>query len=409
MSDFALDMKDIDVVLFDLDGTVYYGPNIIPGANETIAFFRDHGVRVFFATNNSTKTRAQIHQRLINMGVDCSVEEVLTSGYLAARYAKQHKLEKLYIFGSPNLIDEFESQGVHVEQSEDAENLLIGYDPEMTYAGLTEAVRVAMKAKCVMACNKERVYPGKDAKLMPGCGAMTAPVEWCARRECDVIIGKPNTLMADLIAAECDVNKARILMVGDTYDSDVRMALRAGCKAIHIAAKVLDDCVPTVATIADIPAIVEPIKLQTLENLEFKRLEGEWEVRPVWEALGSTYMVPLAEQVDFDAYVSKMAENGITVAGYLQGDLACAATFYVNDQHSKTAFITQLAVAPKLRLNGIGRILLNHIIGVARKAGMEHIRVEADDRASAARPFLEACGFQVELENKASVYLIKAL
>lgn len=251
--DYSVD--DIDAVMFDLDGTVYYGSKIIPGANDTIRFFRDNDISVFFTTNNSTKTRNQIFQRLQGMGIDCRLEEVLTSGYLAAAYAKRVNLENIYIFGSPNLKDEFESIGIQVVDEDNAENLLIGYDPEMTYSGLTAALQVALKAKCIIACNRERVFPGENAKPMPGCGAMTAPIEWCANRECDVVIGKPSPTMVEHIAKERNVDQSRILVVGDTFESDIEMAMAACSKAILIAGADDRHDVDKVATIAGIPSL----------------------------------------------------------------------------------------------------------------------------------------------------------
>ena len=76
-------------------------------------------------------------------------------------------------------------------------NLLIGYNPEMTYEGLTRALQVALHAKQIIACNKERVFPGENQRPMPGCGAMTAPIEWCTHRDCDLVIGKLNTFIVD--------------------------------------------------------------------------------------------------------------------------------------------------------------------------------------------------------------------
>lgn len=227
-------LDSLDIVLFDLDGTVYYGSEIIDGANDTINFFRKNGKKIFFTTNNSTKTRKQIYERLIGMGVDCNLEEVLTSGYLAALTAKKRFMEDIYIFGSKNLIEEFENLGVKVNQDETAKNLLIGYDPDMTYEGLSRAIRVALHARCIMACNKEKVYPGKDAQLMPGCGAMTAPIEWCANRQCDFVIGKPNILMVEHLSAEYNVPTNRFLVIGDTFESDIAMANVAGCQSILI-------------------------------------------------------------------------------------------------------------------------------------------------------------------------------
>ena len=69
---------------------------------------------------------------------------------------------------------------------------------------------------------------------MTGCGAMSAPIEWCAQRESDVIIGKPNTLMVKLLCEQEKLPAERFLMIGDTYESDIRMADRAGCKSILI-------------------------------------------------------------------------------------------------------------------------------------------------------------------------------
>lgn len=245
-------INDFDIVLFDLDGTIYYGSKIIPGANETINYFREAGKKIFFTTNNSTKTRSQIYEKLFDMGVNCKFEEVLTSGYLAALYCKNNNLKDVYIFGSPNLINEFNENNISVNQNESAENLLIGYNPLMTYDDLTSALQVALHAKQIMACNRERTYPGENSKPMPGCGAMTAPIEWCAQRECDVIIGKPNTLMVELLCTQEKTSADRFLMIGDTYESDIRMADRAGCKSILIDKHSIYDNCCSVKNIIDI-------------------------------------------------------------------------------------------------------------------------------------------------------------
>lgn len=250
-----MELSDFDIVLFDLDGTVYYGSKIIPGANGTIDFFRNAGKKVYFTTNNSTKTRVQIYEKLVDMGVSCRLEEVLTSGYLAALYAKKNRLHDIYVFGSSNLISEFNEMGISVNQNETAENLLIGYNPLMTYNDLTAALRVALHAKQIMACNRERTFPGEQSKLLPGCGAMTAPIEWCANRECDVIIGKPNTLMVELL---CEIEHAgpeRFLVIGDSYESDIRMADRAGCRSVLISRDITNENCTSVAAIADIEGL----------------------------------------------------------------------------------------------------------------------------------------------------------
>lgn len=249
-----MEIDNVKAVMFDLDGTVYYGSQIISGANQTIAFFRNNGIRVFFTTNNSTMARRRVYERLVKLGVDCKLDEVITSGYLATVYAKKESLKDIHIFGSVDLILEFEAQGINVNQDEDAENLLIGYDPSMTYENLTRAIHVALHANVIMACNRERIFPGENGRVLPGCGAMTAPIEWCANRTCDLVIGKPNTLMVKYLCCEYRLEPERILVIGDTYESDIIMAHDAGCQSVLIGN---DDLYSgeTVFSIAEIPSL----------------------------------------------------------------------------------------------------------------------------------------------------------
>ena len=238
-----INLASISIVMFDLDGTVYYGNRIISGANDAIGYFRELGKKIYFTTNNSFLTKKQVYQKLINLGVQCHIEEVLTSGYMAAQYCSLYGINDVFVFGSENLINEFHDHGVRVNQTDKAENLVIGYNPDFTYGQLTKAVRVAINANNIIACNKERVYPGKDAELYPGCGAMTAPVEWCSRKECNIIIGKPNTAFVDIISALDKTPASSILMIGDTYESDIIMANKAGCQSILISNKCFEDTV----------------------------------------------------------------------------------------------------------------------------------------------------------------------
>lgn len=246
-----MELKRIKTVVFDLDGTIYYGTKMAPKANEVIQSFRNQGKRIYFITNNSTKTRAQIFDKLIKMGIQCKLEEILTSGYIAAIYLKEKQLNNVYVFGSQNLAQELNEQGLQVVNIEFAENLLIGYDPDITYEKITNAVRVALQAKTIIACNKERLFSGEDAKWMPGCGCMTAPIEWCANRKCDIVVGKPNTLLLDILVKKMSCQYNEILVIGDTYESDIKMAQKAGCSSILIQEKKIEG-VESVKCIADI-------------------------------------------------------------------------------------------------------------------------------------------------------------
>lgn len=244
----------IKAVFFDLDGTVYYGDKLIDGANDVIDLFRKRGKKIFFLTNNSTKTRKQIYDKLLGIGVDCRFEEVITSGYIAALYARKENMQRVYVFGTDNLKQELIDNGVSVCDDESACNLLIGYDADFSYEDLSKAMRVAFNANHIIACNKERFYPGKNAQLYPGCGAMVSPIEWCANRDVDYVVGKPNTLMIETVCEKNGIDKKNVLMIGDTYESDILMAKKVGCKSIYIGEDIYHDtiCVKKIADIANL-------------------------------------------------------------------------------------------------------------------------------------------------------------
>lgn len=246
--------QNTKAVLFDLDGTIYYGSQLIPGAMETVEYFRKQGKKVFFMTNNSTKTRQQICEKLTNMGLDCSLSEVYTSGYAAAVYAKQLGHKQVYIFGTESLSKEFKQY--NIENTENAKVVIIGYDMDFDYKKLTDALQVALQAESIIACNKETHYPGENAKRLPGCGAMAGALEGSLGREVDYVVGKPNPLLLDIICNQQNLSRDELLLVGDTYESDIIMCENYGCDAIYIGTEVHEDTI-AVKKIGDIPELVE--------------------------------------------------------------------------------------------------------------------------------------------------------
>ncbi|MBQ8828055.1 MAG: HAD hydrolase-like protein, partial [Clostridia bacterium] len=220
----------IKIAAFDLDGTVYYGSKIIDGALDVITKLREKGVNTFFLTNNSAGNRERIYKKLIKLGVPCEESDVITAGYAAACFAKEKALKNLYISGTNMLKQEFSDLGVeYTECEETAENLIIGFDPEITFEKLTRSVRAGLHAKHIFTCNVDRTYPGEEQKRFPGCGAMTAAIEWCCNKKSEVMIGKPGTYMLDLLCSKYGIATDEIVMIGDTYESDITMANKKGC------------------------------------------------------------------------------------------------------------------------------------------------------------------------------------
>lgn len=247
-------MNNIKAVLFDLDGTIYYGNKMIDSADEVVSTLRNQDKKIYFMTNNSTKSRQGIYDKLTKMGLKCKLEEIYTSGYAAALYAKRKDYHTVYICGSNDLKSEFEEMGI--KSSDNADVVVIGYDMQFDYQKLTDALQVALNAKALIACNKEKHYPGENAKRMPGCGAMVGALEGSLGRKSDYVVGKPNPLLLDIICTEQKLEKDDILVVGDTYESDIQMSNDYGCRSIYIGDEQHEDVV-TVSSIKEILHIID--------------------------------------------------------------------------------------------------------------------------------------------------------
>lgn len=230
--------EDIKAVIFDLDGTIYNGNKPMDGALELVELLRSLGKKILFMTNNSSKRRKQIFDKLSSMGLCHDINEVYSSGYAASLFIKERGLNKVFISGTENLKDEVLENGVDiVEDVNLAQNLLIGFDTTFDYEKMTAAVRVAVQSDKIMICNEERTFPGDDGELFPGCGGMVHSILWCANRNPDVIIGKPDVQMLSIISERNNLISSDILVIGDTYESDIVAAKKFGCESILISAE----------------------------------------------------------------------------------------------------------------------------------------------------------------------------
>ena len=150
-------LSELQAAVFDLDGTVYYGNDLIPGAKETISFFREKGLRVLFATNNSGRTRSSLTRKLNRLGIECVEDDVYNSGYVAVRFVEERGLKNIYVVGSAPFKEEM-AQVSNMTDEEHADTLIVGIDLEFDYEEMTRAIRAAMRADTIIYCNQDMTY-----------------------------------------------------------------------------------------------------------------------------------------------------------------------------------------------------------------------------------------------------------
>jgi len=223
----------IKLFAFDLDGTVYMGENAVAGAVELIGYLREKYQVVFF-TNNSSKTGLEVYEKLNGMGVECKLDEVYASSSATACYLKESGMDNLYLIGSAGFRRELEDNGLRIVDDDSAENLVVGLDLDFNYKKIATALSVLLKGGKFIVCNEDGSFPVGEKVYMPGCGAMVGAIAASADRRPDFIVGKPNTYILSKISKTFGVEHHEIVVVGDSCDSDVMMALNYNSKAILV-------------------------------------------------------------------------------------------------------------------------------------------------------------------------------
>jgi len=221
-------------VVLDLDGTVYLGDHPVKPAIHAIYALRDHGYSVLYATNNSTKTRHQISDKLLKMGIENNPNDIYTSLYTTVNYLMKKKIYDIVLVGSAEFENILQHYGIHMVPPKDAEAVVVGLDISCDYTQIAQAAEALLSGAQFIACNLDANYPAENQRLLPGCNTMVSALTGATQIKPHHIIGKPSTYILEDIAHDYQLGADDIWVIGDSIESDIRMAEAYGCSSILI-------------------------------------------------------------------------------------------------------------------------------------------------------------------------------
>lgn len=229
--------------LFDLDGTLYLGSQVIPGAAEVLSRLREEGATIRFLTNNSGTTPEATAAKLSGMGIEAERDEVLTSGMAAAAHAVRGGVQTVFAIGEPGLVSvlrenelkvvnaDVEGRVQPVEGRVDA--VVCGICRMFTYELLSSGLQAILSGAQFIATNPDATYPMEGGRLEPGAGSLVAALRTCSGIE-PYVAGKPSPDMVFLALETCGVGPEEALLVGDRVDTDLAAAEAAGCPGVLV-------------------------------------------------------------------------------------------------------------------------------------------------------------------------------
>jgi arabinose operon protein AraL len=221
--------------IFDLDGTLYVGGELIPGADAAIDGLRRLGKRVAFVSNKPIGTREEYAEKLNRLGVACSADEVINSALVVARYLQKHRPgARCFPVAEPPVVKELLDHGLRIsDDPTQIDVVVVAFDRTFDYGKLNIAYRASLHGADLIATNPDRTCPMPDYDL-PDAACMIAAIEACTQRKVDPIVGKPSPIMLrealDLIGLEA----SECAMVGDRPETDMQMAHDAGLTGVLV-------------------------------------------------------------------------------------------------------------------------------------------------------------------------------
>ena len=222
-----------DLVLADLDGTLYRGREAVPGAVEAVRRAGDRGVRTVYVTNNAARSAATVAAHLAELGFPAEADDVATSSQAAAALLAEQLPggAKVLVVGTADLAAEVEAVGLtRVDAADGAAAVVQGLDPELRYATLAEAC-IALRAGAVwVACNIDPTLPSERGPL-PGNGSLVAVLRTATRLE-PQIAGKPAPTLMRKAAERVGGNAP--LVVGDVLYTDIQGGRAAGMATLLV-------------------------------------------------------------------------------------------------------------------------------------------------------------------------------
>ena len=205
-----------------MDGTVYIGEKLLPGALEFLNFLDSRGTPYYFLTNNSSRSSKDYLNKLRRIGLPVKEDGIFTSGEATAIYLKKHYPgAKLFVVGTPSLEQEFRLHGLNLVD-EEPDCVVLGFDTTLTYEKIWKLCDFIREGYPYIATHPDINCPTENG-FMPDIGAVMALVEASTGRRPDVIIGKPYAPIIEAVVKKTGFPRNALAMIGDRLYTDIAM------------------------------------------------------------------------------------------------------------------------------------------------------------------------------------------
>ncbi len=222
---YERDLKDIDNFVFDLDGTVWEWNRLKDGVKKTIETLEDKGKTLKFFTNNAVLRREQYAEKLRELGINASEEDVLSASYIAAQALDEENVRDVFVVGEEGLRDELREESI--SHTEDADDVLVAVDRNFSYWKAATAADILRDGGTLWMTSIDSYWWAGDRQL-PGTNALATTIQLTADHNGATLVGKPSEYAMDVLRDEWSLMPDNTVMIGDNIESDIVFGNKLG-------------------------------------------------------------------------------------------------------------------------------------------------------------------------------------
>ncbi len=217
--------------VFDLDGTIYLGSELLPGAERLVRALRDMERKVVFVSNNPTRDPEEYARKLSDLGLPTPASDVINTVVTTTDWLSTNAPDAtVFPVSEEPLKRALRRRGIRMsEDAAEIDIVIASYDRQFAYRKLQiafDAIRGPRRARLI-ATNPDRFCPFPDGRGEPDAASITAAIEACTGASCELHFGKPGPVMLRAIAEALELSPEDCVLTGDRLTTDIRAAREA--------------------------------------------------------------------------------------------------------------------------------------------------------------------------------------
>jgi 4-nitrophenyl phosphatase len=227
-----MELKKYKGYLIDLDGTMYRGTELIEEAPRFVERLQKNEIPYLFVTNNSSRTPAQVAEKLRDFSIPATDEQVFTTSQATANYIYElNQNASVYVIGEEGIRTAISEKGLTLG-GEHADFVVVGIDRSISYEKLAVGCLAVRNGATFISTNGDIAIP-TERGLLPGNGSLTSVITVSTQTK-PIFIGKPESIIVEQALKVLGAKKEETLMVGDNYDTDILAGIHSGIDTLLV-------------------------------------------------------------------------------------------------------------------------------------------------------------------------------